>query len=178
MLLTGRVGARCVQIEPREEQCFYEELTRDQQFRLEFEVVRGGLLDCKIKIADPNNVNIVDRIAYFNKEVTHTLSEHRGTMGERGAGTEEELAASSALTCAGFLCQTDAENESEGRVTFTAATAGRHSICFDNTMSRWTAKVVSFFVLNDNAANPKDSVAKLQDLGPTVDAVIKVTRTR
>jgi hypothetical protein len=44
-------------------------------------------------------------------------------------------------------------------------------------MSRWTAKVVSFFVLNDAtqaAANPKDSVAKLQDLGPTVDAVIKI----
>jgi len=59
-------------------------------------------------------------------------------------------------------------------VTLTAATAGRYSICFDNTMSRWTAKVVSFFVLNDNAANPKDSVAKLQDLGPTVDAVIKI----
>jgi len=129
-----------VQIEPREEQCFYEDLTRDKQFRLEFEVVRGGLLDCKLKISDPNGVSVVDKIAYFNKE-------------------DEAL------------------NEAEGRVSFVASSTGRYSICFDNTMSRWTAKVVSFFVLNDAtqaAANPKDSVAKLQDLGPTVDAVIKI----
>lgn len=66
-------------------------------------------------------------------------------------------------------------NEAEGRVTFTAAHTGKYSVCFDNTMSRWTAKVVSFFVLNDAAGpDPKDTVAKLQDLGPTVDSVIKI----
>jgi hypothetical protein len=100
-------------------------------------VVRGGLLDIKIKITDPNGVNVVDRIAYFNKE-------------------------------------DDALNEAEGRVNFVATSSGIYSICFDNTMSRWTAKVVSFFVLNDAAVDPKDSVARLQDLGPTVDAVIKI----
>ena len=61
-------------------------------------------------------------------------------------------------------------------MSFSAGLTGMYSICFDNTMSRWTAKVVSFFVLNDAVKNPndKDSVAKLTDLGPTVDSVIKI----
>lgn len=61
-------------------------------------------------------------------------------------------------------------------MSFSAAHSGKYSICFDNTMSRWTAKVVSFFVLNDavTAADPKENIAKLQDLGPTVDSVIKI----
>lgn len=127
-----------MQIEPREEQCFYEDLTKDKNFRLEFEVVRGGLLDCKLKISDPSGGVIIEKIAYFNKE-------------------------------------DDALNEAEGRVQFSASQSGRYTICFDNSMSRWTAKVVSFFVLNDAAApDPKEAVAKLQDLGPTVDSVIKI----
>jgi hypothetical protein len=126
-----------LQIEPREEQCFYEDLSKDKNFRLEFEVVRGGLLDCKLKITDPFGQSVIEKIAYFNKE-------------------------------------DDAANEAEGRVTFVASHTGKYSICFDNTMSRWTAKVVSFFVLNDAVADPKDNVAKLQDLGPTVDSVIKI----
>lgn len=65
-------------------------------------------------------------------------------------------------------------NEAEGRISFAAGHTGKYTICFDNTMSRWTAKVVSFFVLNDAATDPKESIAKLQDLGPTVDSVIKI----
>ena len=41
----------------------------DKNFRLEFEVVRGGLLDCKLKITDPHGQTVIDKIAYFNKEV-------------------------------------------------------------------------------------------------------------
>lgn len=134
-----RSSRSALQIEPREEQCFYEDLEKDKNFRLEFEVVRGGLLDCKLKITDPSGGVVIEKIAYFNKE-------------------------------------DDALNEAEGRVSFSASQSGRYTICFDNTMSRWTAKVVSFFVLNDaaSAADPKEAVAKLQDLGPTVDSVIKI----
>ena len=100
--------------------------------------MRGGLLDCKLKITDPSGGVVIEKIAYFNKE-------------------------------------DDALNEAEGRVQFSAAQTGKYTVCFDNTMSRWTAKVVSFFVLNDAAApDPKEAVAKLQDLGPTVDSVIKI----
>lgn len=61
---------RPFQIEPREEQCFFEDLVKDKNFRLEFEVVRGGLLDCKLKITDPLGQVVIDKIAYFNKEVS------------------------------------------------------------------------------------------------------------
>ena len=64
----------CCQIEPREEQCFYEDLVRDGNFRLEFEVVRGGLLDCKIKITDPMGGTVLEKIAFFNKEVSESES--------------------------------------------------------------------------------------------------------
>jgi hypothetical protein len=73
-----------------------------------------------------------------------------------------------------FNKEDDAANEAEGRVSFSALHTGKYSICFDNTMSRWTAKVISFFVLNDAAKDPKDSIAKLTDLGPVVDSVIKI----
>jgi hypothetical protein len=72
----------------------------------------------------------------------------------------------------------DKLNEEEGHVEFVSTTAGIHSICFDNTMSRWTAKVVSFVVENgsaDKAAGGKHAeIAKLEHLGPTVDSVIKI----
>jgi hypothetical protein len=38
----------------------------------------------------------------------------------------------------------DKQNEAEGEVHHTATVNGQHSMCFDNTMSRWTAKVVSW----------------------------------
>ena len=40
----------------------------------------------------------------------------------------------------------DKQNEAEGEVHHTATVNGQHSMCFDNTMSRWTAKVVSWRV--------------------------------
>lgn len=90
-----------------------------------------------MKINDPFDGVVIEKIAFFNKE-------------------------------------DDAANEAEGRVNFQAQHTGKYSICFDNTMSRWTAKVVSFFVLNDASVDPKDALAKLQDLGQTVDSVIKI----
>lgn len=44
-------------------------MDQDKNFRLEFEVVRGGLLDCKLKITDPYGQMVIEKIAYFNKEV-------------------------------------------------------------------------------------------------------------
>lgn len=35
------------------------------------------------------------------------------------------------------------DTENLGEVEFTATATGPHKICFDNTMSRWTAKVVT-----------------------------------
>lgn len=64
-------------------------------------------------------------------------------------------------------------NEAEGRVNFKATTAGAYKFCFDNSMSRWTAKVVSFEVRSKRAN--KAELAKLEHLGPMVDSVIKLS---
>ena len=41
-------------IEPRSEECFYEELTGGTTFQMDFEVVKGGLLDIACKITREN----------------------------------------------------------------------------------------------------------------------------
>ena len=132
------------QIEPRSEQCLYDDVDVNTLYALEFEVTRGGLLDIRLRVSDPNGLVIIERMAYFNRA-------------------------------------DEAQNEAEGRVSWTATTSGRHSLCFDNSMSRWTAKVVSLFVPHSNPAaaaeranSGADSAAKLQDLGGMVDSIIKI----
>jgi len=138
-------SALTFQVDPRSEQCFYEEFQPNQQFSMEFEVVRGGLLDIRIRVQDPNGNTILEKMAFFNRA-------------------------------------DDSLNEAEGRVAFTATIRGRYSICFDNSMSRWTPKIVSFFILNaaESATSSQryqqltaDS-AQLADLGPIVDSIIKI----
>lgn len=51
---------------------------------------------------------------------------------------------------------------------------GVHTICFDNTMSRWTPKVVSFRLSSSGTQKTKD-FAHLEHLGPMVDSVIKIS---
>lgn len=129
-------------VEPREEVCFYEDLSAGNQFAMEFEVVRGGLLDIRLKISDPSNHVLLEKLSFFNR-------------------------------------QDEALNEAEGKVNLFPSQNGRHSICFDNTMSRWTPKVVSMFIPHHtNGAVDRqalqDDVAKLTDLGPMVDSIIAI----
>ena len=35
--------------------------------------------------------------------------------------------------------------------TFVASTAGEHQVCFNNEMARWTAKVLQFELMRDQA---------------------------
>ena len=88
------------------EECFYEDLEVNEVFSVEFEVVRGGLLDINIRLLNPKGKPVVERMAFFSKK--------------------------------------DEEKADEGRVTYTANFGGRHKFCFDNSISRWTAKVVRF----------------------------------
>ena len=75
---------------------------------------------------------------------------------------------------AAIICgaQDDDQNEREGKVSVQVKTKGAHKFCFDNTMSRWTSKVVSFEV---RSKRDKDEIAKLEHLGPMVDSVIKIS---
>eukprot|EP00466_Bigelowiella_natans_P016168 jgi/Bigna1/88381/estExt_fgenesh1_pg.C_310102 len=67
----------------------------------------------------------------------------------------------------------DAKLEAEGHITFVALASGEHKICFDNTMSRWTAKVVSMLIPSETTKG-HESIAKLEHLGPVVDSIIKI----
>lgn len=125
------------QVEPKQVTCFKQHIDKDEQFTMDFEVVRGGLLDVKLRLVGPDQMNIIDKIAFFNKK-------------------------------------TDEEIEREGRVEHTARMGGIHEICFDNRMSRWTAKVVSFHVHTGNKKNAHEEIAKLEHLGPVVDSVINI----
>jgi hypothetical protein len=68
-------------------------------------------------------------------------------------------------------------NSKDGILEFIASQAGVHRVCFDNTMSRWTAKVVTFTVgsFDDTANSDHGNIAQLEHLGPMVDSVIKVS---
>jgi hypothetical protein len=92
-------------------------------FEMDFEVVRGGLLDIEVVISDPSLNVVYRRLAFFNHE-------------------------------------DPAENEREGIVSFTSSYSGQYSICFNNKMSRWTPKVVSFGV-RDTSTAKKPEAAKL-----------------
>jgi len=68
-----------------------------------------------------------------------------------------------------------AANEAEGRVSFVATSGGLYQICFDNRMSRWTAKIVSVNIPDPQQGSHHDEIAKLEHLGPMVDSVIKIS---
>ena len=70
-------SALTFQVEPRGEVCFYEELQQGDQFSMEFEVVRGGLLDIRLRIIDPATNTALERMAFFNRHVT--TSPHHNT---------------------------------------------------------------------------------------------------
>merc|ERR1719491_1114640 len=106
------------QVEPKAEECVYEEMSATQEFKMNYEVTRGGLLDIKLRITDPNDQIIQEKMSFFNRQ-----------------------------------------DENEGRVLFVSAIPGTHKICFDNTMSRWTAKVVSFHVKTGQDVEKKPGLA-------------------
>ena len=58
------------QIEPRLDQCFYEELQQGDTFTMEFEVVRGGLLDIRLRVSDPSGALLIEKMAFFNRNVS------------------------------------------------------------------------------------------------------------
>ena len=125
-----------LQVDARKSRCHYEELTAGQVFDLYFEVIRGGLLDIKFQLTDPNRNVVIDRVAFFNKP-------------------------------------TEDQNTKEGTVLYTAKTTGTYKFCFDNTSSRWTAKVLSFEIRSQRAN--KLAAVELKDLGPMVDTIIALS---
>eukprot|EP00808_Paulinella_micropora_P025292 g2662.t1 len=136
LCLHGVLGELTFKVKPQSKDCFYEDLEALKSFVLEFEVLRGGLLDIRLIISDPNSRNIKNDLVFFNN-------------------------------------RDDVVNARNSRVEFQAQTTGTHEICFDNTMSRWTAKDVTFRVVTSEKKD-QDNLATLSSLGPMVDSVINL----
>lgn len=55
-----------VVVEPRTEECFYEDLEANSVFSMDFEVIKGGLLDIDFKIKNSVDQIVFQRLAFFN----------------------------------------------------------------------------------------------------------------
>lgn len=130
-------SALSLEVPPKSEECFYQDLKAQAVFEMDFEVIRGGLLDIEAVITAPNGDIVFRKLAFFNSP-------------------------------------SDEENEAEGMVKFSCPITGLYSICFNNRMSRWTPKVVSF-ALRSEVKKTESEVAKLEHLGPVVDSVISIS---
>ncbi|KAI9138812.1 emp24/gp25L/p24 family/GOLD-domain-containing protein [Paraphysoderma sedebokerense] len=64
-------NAFTITLEPHEQQCFYENLVKDQHISIGFQVAEGGQLDIDFWVSDPKNrlVHVVSRETTGNFEV-------------------------------------------------------------------------------------------------------------
>jgi len=97
--------ALTLQVEPKMEECFHEDIPANSDVELTFTVIRGGLLDIRTKIEGPDGV-IYEDLIFFNHEAADGKQDHTQAW----------------------------------RVN----KASSYKFCFDNKMSRFTAKVVDF----------------------------------
>jgi len=67
------------------------------------------------------------------------------------------------------------DTKMKGRQHFVAGESGVYKFCFNNEMSRFTAKVISFRV-NVGQDKSKPEVAKPEDLSPMENSVVKIER--
>lgn len=128
-------SALSLEVAPGAEECFYQVLSQGDHFELEYEVVRGGLLDIEVVILDSRRNAMYRKTSFFSDK------------------DENEI-------------------EEEGYISLTIEHAGEHSICFDNSMSKWTKKTISF-ALPNRSSEDKD-IAKLEHLGPMVDSIMSI----
>lgn len=140
----GGAAALTLEVKPHSEECFYEDVQSGKSLEVDFEVVRGGLLDIHLRVYAPGGAVVEDRLAHFPQN-----SDAPGT----GVG--------------------DLGGADSGVVSLVAGRSGVYSVCFDNSMSRWTPKVVTVARGGRGGGGAADA-AKLEHLGPMVDSIIKI----
>jgi hypothetical protein len=124
------------QVDPKKTICLYENITPGQ-VTASWEVVRGGLLDINIGVSEKKKKKKKKHFFFVCRADARHGEQITGPTGEsyyselyfEGRGTP-------------------------GYKTFMAANGGRYSFCFNNEMSRWTPKVVSFALKIGNDATP------------------------
>ncbi|KYR01887.1 hypothetical protein DLAC_11497 [Tieghemostelium lacteum] len=118
------------QVEPKQQECFYNYVEGGKTSLILYQVIRGGLLDIDIRIFDPKGNTIFSRLHF--------------------------------------------DTTMKGRQSFTAAESGAYKLCFNNEMSRFTAKVITF-TWNLEEFNPNE-YAKGATLNPMEHSIQKIER--
>eukprot|EP01112_Ceratiomyxa_fruticulosa_P021718 TRINITY_DN774_c1_g1_i2.p1 TRINITY_DN774_c1_g1~~TRINITY_DN774_c1_g1_i2.p1 ORF type:complete len:206 (+),score=36.96 TRINITY_DN774_c1_g1_i2:99-716(+) len=120
-----------IQVEPKTEECFYENINAGSEVIANYQVTRGGLLDIEVKIFDPSNNNIFTGLHF--------------------------------------------ETKMKGKQNFVAYQSGVYKFCFNNEMSRFTAKVLTFNIGVGSEAKGSEPV-KAEHLSPIENSVQKIDR--
>ncbi|GAM21403.1 hypothetical protein SAMD00019534_045780 [Acytostelium subglobosum LB1] len=123
-------NALTLQVEPKMTECFSEYVDSGKISFINYQVIRGGLLDVDVKVFDPMG-NTIYSILHF-------------------------------------------ESSMKGKMSFTASNSGAYKICFNNEMSRFTAKVITFTWTYDNADT---AFVKGETLNPMDQSIQKIERT-
>ncbi|KAA0147869.1 hypothetical protein FNF29_07082 [Cafeteria roenbergensis] len=108
---SAAISSLAFQVEPRLEECMYQEIRQGQSVRAEILVTRGGKLDVRMKIDAPGKGRLYEKLVFSN--IDYTTGNVVDSLIKKGH-------------------------------SFIAPSSGNYAFCMDNTMSRWTAKVVDF----------------------------------
>lgn len=135
-LINANLDVFMVKVEPRAEDCFYEDVNVGDTVTYEYHVVDGGLLDVEIRVRG----GFLHGSSNFSKLFRHTTR---------------------------YYTKLYFEGRDESTYSFTADTAGTYALCFNNEMSRWTVKTITFSVRVQSAESknaPKADMTPFEDI--------------
>ena len=141
-----------LQVEPKMKDCFYSAIDAGQKVKVDFFVVRGGLLDIELNVS-----NFVQ--SKFAKSFNFYKFHSSQLFDQNALLTEFRLfhqcTKSFTLDCTSKnLCTNLLQLKVWLKAKhFLNALGGVYQVCFNNEMARWTAKVVTFEVLVGDEIN-------------------------
>lgn len=113
--IRANVDVFMIKVEPRSEDCFYQDVKAGDTVSYEYHVVDGGLLDVEIRVSRLVVLGCVLTLQLFRQETR-------------------------------YYSKLYFEGKDESTFTFTAETTGPYALCFNNEMSRWTVKTITFSI--------------------------------
>ena len=117
-LAAPRLESLNFQVEPKSEDCLYQDIEVSSKVKTNVLVTRGGKLDIKYRVTGPDNIVLHEKMVFSN------VNDETGQV---------------------------THNIMKKHFDFVAHQSGEYAFCFNNQMSRWTAKVVDMeFIVEPN----------------------------
>ncbi|KAM9973646.1 hypothetical protein ACTFIW_010760 [Dictyostelium discoideum] len=149
LFLIGSSSALTLQVEPKSQECFYNFIESGKTSLLLYQVIRGGLLDINVKIISHSYC-----FSHSSPSPSSLL-----LTDPKGNTIFERL---------------HFDTQMKGKQSFTAGESGAYKVCFNNEMSRFTAKVVTFTWASEEEGVKE--VAKGDSITPMDQSVQKIER--